>query len=190
MARKFWTEEEIEFLRKASKTMTLSQISEELGRSKGSIKCFASRHDISFSLRGYPDGEVRRNWTRAEVTALMGYAESCSMKMAAARMGRSYESVANKVNVLGISFSSHRLRLSDVAEILGISARTVAIRRNKLGLNFRRSTGKKSSVTRGARGSDIVAIAQDILDNPPMKNLPNTSARKLRQVIEDYRDWE
>ena len=128
----------------------------------------------------------------------MGLAERVSMVTAARWMRRSYNSVKGKADELGLSFKQGRLQLKDVAEIIGVHPKTIQARRDKLGLKFRTGSHNGASNMRGPKGADIVAIARDILDDPPYRGLPNTSQRTknirlghgIRQVIQDYEGWE
>ena len=190
--RRFWTEEEIEYLKSGVGILTAEQLAKNLNRSVSSVKSFCCKKGIKHGKRVYADGVVRVYWTQAEITALMGYAETLTMEHAAARLGRSYASVQNKADELKISFRYQRLFLQDVADILRVSITVVKSRRKKLGLNFRHIKGvsRKRSDTRGATGKDIVAIAKDLLENPSFRGLDRTSAKHLRQVVKDYEGWE
>lgn len=190
--RRFWTEKEIAYLKSGVGILTPEQMAEHLDRSVYSVKSFCCKKGIKHGKRVYADGVVRVYWTQAEITALMGYAETLTIEHAAARLGRSYASVQNKADELKISFKHQRLRLQDVADILRVSITVVKRRRKKLGLNFRHIKGnsRKRSDTRGATGKDIVAIAKDLLENPSFRGLDRTSAKHLRQVIEEYEGWE
>lgn len=189
--RRFWTAEELDYLKEASELMSQQEVAKRLGRSLRSVISACSKHKIKYRIRNYKDGSTRVFWTQAEVTALMGYAETLTIQHAAARLGRSYASVKKKIDDLQISFKHQRLQVKDVAGILGVSSRVVIRRREKLGLNFRRvKSERQRSDTRGATGSDIVAIARDLLENPAMRGMDNTSARHLKKVIEEYEGWE
>lgn len=188
--RRLWTAEELQYLLDASETMTQRQVAEKLGRSIRAVISACSKHNIKYRIRDYVDGSRRVFWTQAEITALMGYAETLTIQRAASRLGRSHASVKKKIDELGISFKHQRLQLRDVAEILRVSSRVVSRRREKLGLSFRKVESPTRSDTRGAKGSDIVAIAKDLLADPPMRGMERTSAKHLRQVIADYEGWE
>ena len=188
--RTFWSEEDLKILKESAATMTQAEVAEKLGRTLRSVIHACHRHGIKYRLRKYKDGSLRRYWTRAEITALQGYAETLTMRRAAARLGRSYSSIKKKADELGISFKHQRLQLTDVAEILRVSPRVVYRRREKLGLTFRKNVSQTRSETRGAKGSDIVAIARNLLADPPMRGMENTSAKHLRSVIEEYEGWE
>lgn len=188
--RRLWTDQELQYLRDASNYMTQRQVAEKLNRSLRAVISACSRHDIKYRIRDYVDGSRRLFWTQSEVTALLGYAETLTIQRAAARLGRSYSSVKKKIDELGISFKHQRLQLNDVADILRVSSRVVSRRREKLGLSFRKIKSPTRSDTRGAKGSDIVAIAKDLLEDPPMRGMERTSAKHLRQVIEEYEGWE
>lgn len=189
--RRLWTAQELAYLKEASEFMSQQEVAKRLGRSLRSVISACSKHRIKYRIRNYKDGSTRVFWTQSEVTALMGYAETLTIQHAAARLGRSYASVKKKIDELQISFKHQRLQVKDVAEILGVSSRVVIRRRQKLGLNFRKiKSERQRSDTRGATGSDIVAIARDLLENPAMRGMDGTSARHLKQVIEDYEGWE
>lgn len=183
---RLWTESEIESLRSLSKEKTLKEAAKELGRTMSAVVNCAQKHDISFRKKKKKPIYARRRWTQSEITMLMGYAEDKTIEQASHLLKRSKASVKGKIDELKISFKHNRLQVKDVAEILGVSSDTVRRRRAKLGLTFR--TYKDS---RGPTGDEIVALANDILQNPSMiRELENTSVRKLKMVIEEYRGWE
>ena len=192
MPGKQWTPEEIEFIRKGSETMSSKEVAAKMLRSTRSVRDKATREGIFFRIRQYEDGSVHRYWTREEVLDLMTFCEKESSALVAHRLKRTVKSVLCKAQSLGLSFTEGRLDLNGVAEILGVVPTTVRRRRNKLKLRFRvRADTVQVRVEnmRGAIGSDIVAIARDILNDPPQKGLKNTSAKKLRAVIEEYEGW-
>lgn len=188
MSRRFWSPEEISFLEEASKTMPQAEVAEKLNRSVSSVRSYCTKNNIKFQIKQYSDGSVRRVWSKSEIALLYMYAERYSMPKAAKKLKRSLYSVKCKVADLGISFKNSRLSLDDLSEILGVHKRTVAIRRDKLGLSFRKNARTKGSMG-GPTAQDIVTLARDFLEDPPLKDL-RVNANHFRKVIEEYQNWE
>lgn len=188
MTKKFWTPAEIEFVENAAKSMSQKEVAEQLGRSLTSLRSFCSKRGIVFQTKHYADGSVRKVWSAKEISELYIYAERYSMPKVAKKLNRSLYSVKAKADELKISFRSHRLSLQDLSEILGVHLKTVAARRDKLGLSFRKNVITKGSMT-GPTAHDIILLAKDFLEDPPMKGL-RVSANHFKKVIEEYKDWE
>jgi hypothetical protein len=197
MAGQPWTEDEIDYIRESAPTLSSAEIAQNLKRSRQMVQVKARERGIKFFVRRNSNGIVGntgRRWSQEEITRLWGLSERHTIREAAAKMpGRSYQSVANKVDELRISFKTNRLQLKDVAEIFGVNPATIARRRNNLGLNFRTGAKNKRSVGRrtskGPTGADILALARDFLANPPGHNMTLT-AKRLREIIVEYEGWE
>lgn len=188
MTKKFWTPAEIEFVEEAAKSMSQKEVAEKLGRSLSSLRSFCAKRGITFQTKHYSDGSVRKVWSTKEIADLYIYAERYSMPKVAKKLKRSLYSVKCKVQELNISFRDHRLSLQDLSDILGVHKRTVAARRDKLGLSFRKNV-TTNGVMAGPTSADILTLAQDFLNDPPLKDL-KVPASHFKKVIEEYKDWE
>jgi len=186
-----WKKEETEFLRENHSTMTSAEIAQHLGKTHRAVTQKATYEGVRCLLRS-TDG--KKGWTKSEILELGVLAETYSMATAAAKMGRTKSSIAQVAMHHKISFHKRRMTNQQVADIIGVHRETVRRIRDKLGLQFRRNifTTDAQSRTRGATGSDIVAIVRHILNNPaglPQNNLKVT-AKHLRQVIKDWEGYE
>jgi predicted transcriptional regulator len=188
--RRRWSVEDIERLRQMAEVgCSPREVADALDRKITAVHNKAQRMGVRFKVKEQPNGTKFRVWTKAEETALWGLAERYSIEQAARRLNRPFDSVQVKASRLGISFRERRMTLSELAKLLGVGIPTVRSRRDKLGLRFRtnKTTGPQSM--RGPTGAEIVAIARDILENPPMGNL-GTTPKRLREVIQEYEGWE
>lgn len=188
-----WTDDEIEYLRVEAMRIPSTEIAMHLGRTVPAVRCKARKLKIRLYVERLKDGSIRRGWTLKEVSDLYGLSERTTLEGAAQRLKRSPDAVKKKAQKLGISFREDRMTLCEMAKILGISHNTLCRRRDKLGLTFRRSTRKGDrgrGHMRGPTGDDIIAIAKDMLRDPPKGNSWKTTVKELKQIIEEYDGWE
>jgi hypothetical protein len=181
MAKRRWTDEEVAFLRAESRRLPSSDIAQQLGRSWRSVSCKAQELGVVFQAKRMTDGSLSTRWTKADEFLLEGCTEHMSLEQAARKLGRTRDAVSNKARKMGLSFLDGQRTIKDTAALLGVSVGTVIRRRKKLKRKFR--VNKKGTVS----AKDIVALARDLLENPP-KGRPHLRAtsKSLHEVILHY----
>lgn len=97
MRGKFWTNEEIEFLKKNYQSKTFKQISINLWKSYSSVTHKASR----LKLNKYPKQEKRR-WTDLEVKLLLKFYKELGYRDMERMLNRSIFSIRGKARTLGL----------------------------------------------------------------------------------------
>lgn len=114
MARKQWTEEEIQFLKDNIKTMSYAEMAEHLGRTVGSVKNKADKTKI---FKG-------RFWTDEEVAFLEDNVGLKTFTFIAEKLGRTVPAVHNKACELGIGRpleAAGLLSLNEITKALDVT---------------------------------------------------------------------
>lgn len=184
MPGKRWTTEELHTLR----DMVLRECNREevalaLGKTKPAVYLQARALGLSFSRRK----TKRSTWTQADDNALVFMSSFLTRKQLAKRLKRTEAAVGKRAYVLGVQLGRGRMTLKTLAAELGVSKITVIRVRDKLGLQFRKYSSKRSGASRpkGPEPEDIVAIAKYLSEQQAPGPL-RASRKKLAEVIAAY----
>lgn len=177
-----WTDEEIDYLKEASQTITRFEAAQHLDRSYESVKNKCLELGIHFKKRyggGRYVGQVIESWSKAEEATLWELAERCTLKQIAVKMNKSFHSVYSKCQSRGISLKQGRLTLGEVGEILGVPRSAVPVIRKRLGLKFLQTQNPVNPSDK-----EIAFMAWHLLRFD--KGRVKVSKTHLKQVIQDY----